>query len=135
VQEIAILVNMVKAGKTVNDVNSSRNGTGFDISNSLGSSMQSPLQQTGYGGGGFGNSSRANESKEQDWEHRDRERSSKEAKEARAKQFAAQQRADREAQLERERADKMLKRHLFGVPPPTDEVSVTHRRHVVVCIP
>jgi kinesin family protein 6/9 len=113
-QEIAILVNMVKAGKTVGDVQGRHVNNSYDDS-----AAQSPNGGLQYGAGAsndrLGGVSRYGENKE------DLASMERASKEARAKQFAQQQRADREAELQRERADKMLKRHLFNVPPPTDQ--------------
>ena len=111
-QEIAILVNMVKAGKTVGDVSSSMS-RGSDRADEA-SFVEAPGSQADRRAAGV----RGGESKE---ELMMMERASKEA---RMKQFAKQQQRDRELeqQREREREDKILKRHLFGVPPPSDKV-------------
>lgn len=110
--EIAILVNMVKKGKTAEDV-------GF------------AQQRTSRGGdrGPGNNSSFNDEDSETGSRHGNGSQGTAQQRQAQAQQQAAQARQQRsfqeqqqlaQMQREKENQERLIKRHLFGVPPPTD---------------
>ena len=110
--EIAILVNMVKKGKTPEDVSMSRGSSGFtnrreqrsaqfDDEDFDGTRDERSVLTSNSGSAALA---------------RDRARAEVAAKH----QSQYQQLQEREREREREKEERLVKRHLFGVPPPPD---------------
>ena len=110
--EIAILVSMVKKGKTMEDVRSSSGAT----------------SRSGGGGGGGGEYDDDERSENRSGPRRNESTAKDQHAQALARQQQQQQQLDHhqrmlldQQQRDAAREEKILKRHLFGVPPPPDQ--------------
>lgn len=114
--EIAILVNMVKKGKTVEDVGyaQQRTSRGTDRSQSANHNFNdedSDAGSTGHGNLGNGSQSTAQQRQIQ---------AQQQAAQARQQRSFQEQQQLAQMQREKENQERLIKRHLFGVPPPAD---------------
>lgn len=116
--EIAILVNMVKKGKTAEDVSyaQQRTSRGSDDRTPSGNHNNSTYndedsESGATGRGGKGSQSTAAQRQLQ---------AQQQAAQARAQRSFQEQQQLAQMQREKENQERLIKRHLFGVPPPTD---------------
>jgi hypothetical protein len=106
--EIAILVNMVKKGKTIDEVG------GAAQRSSRGSDRMYPDEDSESVHSDVRRSQSSNTATMQMGQQQQQKMN------AQQQRSFQQQQAQQQAQRERENQERLIQRHLFGVPPPTD---------------